>query len=494
MSRIGDNRPLLLQGLARMGSFGAADIESGQTFRQTYLPIAEHLRALEPDVALVLGARGAGKTELFRVAVRDKLLAAVARTTPELKGQWLEHQTDWLQGHPWGNSFPDELRIREFLSARQDQEAGSDFWFAYLLRVARLHKSFPSTDGAFKSWLGESGADAAKTIDAFRALGVKPLQALDDLDAQLTKENRRLMVGYDDLDVIGGADWDAMTAFIRGLIRFWTSYFRRWQRIRPKIFLRTDLFRRYGALFGAELAKIASSRVEITWSDRNLYAMLVKRIANTSQELADYCRRSKIRFDEDPDLGLIPRIKSAEDTRYLIESLAGQFMGANHKKGRTFFWLLEHIKDGNGHGIPRALVRLIERAAANEELVPKAAGGQLLDHRSIRRALDEVSREYVTSVNTHELPWLPGVAERMEGGLAPLDRDEVEDRLRVKWSRTWGDPSGTHVSVPSANASGLIDLLRDLGVLSERANGKIDVPDLYLAGLRMSRKGGVRRR
>ena len=66
MTLKGEERQDLLFDLSQMGSSGRAEEEREQTFKRTYFPVPEHIRAFDPSVALVLGARGAGKSELFR--------------------------------------------------------------------------------------------------------------------------------------------------------------------------------------------------------------------------------------------------------------------------------------------------------------------------------------------------------------------------------------------------------------------------------------------
>jgi hypothetical protein len=189
---------------------------------------------------------------------------------------------------------------------------------------------------------------------------------------------------------------------------------------------------------------------------------------------------------------LIPILKTVIDAKQLIERIAGQFMGTNLKKGRTFPWLLTHVRDGNGHAIPRALVRLIEEAATQERERPLATYSRLIDPRSIRRALDKVSEEYVLSVNTHELPWLPGVKLRLKGQGVPMERRQIENLLSKDWDQPWSDDQH-NVPPPAKNASQLTDLLLEIGVLGSRPNNRIDVPDLFLTGLGLTRKGGVRK-
>jgi hypothetical protein len=139
------------------------------------------------------------------------------------------------------------------------------------------------------------------------------------------------------------------------------------------------------------------------------------------------------------------------------------------------------------------LVRLIEESAVQELDRPLASYNRLLDPRSIRRALDVVSKEYVLQVNTHELPWLPGVQQRLRGEGVPMDRRHVEFLLSKEWDQPWSETQAD-IRPPAQTASQLVDLLLEIGVLGSRPHNRLDVPDLFLAGLGLTRKGGVRRR
>jgi hypothetical protein len=169
-------------------------------------------------------------------------------------------------------------------------------------------------------------------------------------------------------------------------------------------------------------------------------------------------------------------------------------MGANINKGQTFNWLLDHIRDGNDQAVPRPLVRLIELAAFQETNSPKASADRLLHPTALRRALDEVSKEHVLQVNTHELPWLSGVARRLEGASVPMSRREVENLLDKDWNGTWGPPRDVAVRPDFSNKKEMVNYLLEIGVFRHRGEEKLDVPDLYLSGLGMKRKGGVRRK
>ena len=48
--------------------------------------------------------------------------------------------------------------------------------------------------------------------------------------------------------------------------------------------------------------------------------------------------------------------------------------------------------------------------------------------------------------------------------------------------------------LPAGNAEDLVDYLVEIGIFRERTGNKIDVPDLFLSGLGLKRKGGVRKK
>jgi hypothetical protein len=472
-----------------MGSAGAAERERPDTFSRTFYPVPEHTRAIEPDVVLILGERGAGKSALFRSVLEPSLLHAIVRTTrnPRLAALDLS-KTTWVAGYPIETEFPDAPGLQRLL--RRDPGAAQNLWFAYLVR--RVWDRLDSRAQQSLSGIhGPQGGEVEAVCSAYAKAESEPVLAIDRLDKSLRDENAWVFITYDELDLLGGFDWEAMAVAISSLVSFWASYSRRWQRVRAKIFLRTDLFRRYGQVIGADLIKLAANRAELTWSDRDLYAMLVKRIANTSGALADYCRDAKLGFSDDPVLGLIPTITSAEQARPLIERMAGPYMGANVKKGRTFYWLLDHVRDGNDRATPRSLVRLVEKAAVEEINSPRATHNRLLDSSSLRWALDAVSQDHVVEVMTHELPWIAGLRDRVKGSQVPIESRELEKRLRKNWDSTWF-PGGS-LRPPVGDADDLVDFLVELGVLFERSDERLDVPDLFLAGLELKRKGGVRR-
>ncbi|XXT17181.1 hypothetical protein WME94_43840 [Sorangium sp. So ce429] len=468
---------------------------AGERTAYNFYPIVEHLRALEPEVVLVVGDRGAGKSQLVAVAKDPDLRRAAMRRVPG--SRLADKHAQWRMGYrmDYGPAAADS---QTFVVKHRDtiKTAAQEFWFTYLVRV--LGDLLPSGESAkLTSLLNSSGAEVEERYADFLGAGTAPLVALDNLDRKLVERDEWIFVLYDDLDTIYYSDWWAMGALLRGLISFWSNYSRRWSRICPKIFLRTDFYRHHGSdMAGADIAKLAAARVELNWTEKNLYAALIKHIANLSDKWLEYCNRGKgdkVRFEEDAVLKKVPIVTRKDDARPLIERIVGPYMGASQDKGKSFLWILDHLRDGNGKISPRSLISLFEYAAVIELGSPRASGAQVLSHISLRNALDKVSEYYVTQAND-EFHWLPDVKARLV--VCPHvpweSRRVLESALKLGWDE-WSEATDLERRPPADSPRELVDVLLELGIVRDRGNGSYDVPDLYLEGLGLKRKGGVAR-
>jgi len=483
-----ENQSRLLELMSNMGSAGRAEGEDPARFPRTFLPVPEHLRAFDPDVVLVVGPRGAGKTELFRAVVEQGLLPKVSARIQGVRLPPLD-QSAWLSGYSSrGTSFPSEPQFRAFLEGKAaTDELFLDLWLAYLLRVLEGEIQ----NAALAPLFAPQGGDIGAVVGAYHQVVTQALLALDALDERLEREGRYVVIAYDELDTLARNDAALTQAAVRGLVALWSSHSRRWKRLRAKIFLRSDLYERAATAGGADFAKLMANRAEISWSDRNLFAMLVRRLGNSGDELREYCR-SKIDLEDGGEVGWFPAIREAEDARPLIERIAGVYMGAGVKKGLAFRWVLDHVRDGRGQALPRPLVRLFEAAAD----VQRQSGAwprwpRLFEPRALRRALDKVSEEHVGSA-LNEWPWLEDLERRLKPlREVPWERREIDRHLDRAFGDAWGKGEARP---PAANGRELVEYLVEVGVFRARADGRIDAPDLFLAGLGLKRKGGVRRR
>lgn len=479
-----EERRTLLQALQNVGGAGRAEGTPVENIRSSYYPVAEHLRLLDPDVVLVVGPRGSGKTEIARVLTDAALFDAVKLYAPAVRLP--EGHSQWLSVYPAGSKGFEALGLRTFLKvAGEGTETLRELWFAYLVRG--LHDKLDEQSQAdVAPLLAPAAADVKAIHRAFRALGTKPVVALDRLDERLTLEGRYLFATYDELDTLGNGDWKLVEAGVRGLVALWAAYARRWRRIRAKLFLRTDLYERHAKAGGADLAKLAAGRVELVWSDRDLYGQLLKRMANVDAGLAMYIQAVKgVNWNVDATLGKIPILHSWQDARPVVERMVGIYMGPNQKKGLVHRWLLDHVRDGLGRGYPRPFVRLMEEAARLElQDLGALKSPRLLEPVSLRRALDRVSGDHVAQ-SLDEWPWLDAIKGKLRTNpLVPYAEKEVSKLLE-------GLTGANDTTPPPFEGRELLDYLLELGIFRRRPDDRLDVPDLYLAGLGLKRKGGV---
>ena len=340
--------------------YGQAESEAPALFARRLHPVPQHLRALDPTVVLVVGARGTGKSELFRAFFREDAEgpgpAILDRVAEDVRTAPPPARSDWVSGYPAGTDFPDSDGLAREIDT---EERAKELWRLMLVRLLR-DRLDPERATGLRPVLDPMAADLGEVFQGAGMLNANPTAALDELEKRLEREDRWLLVGYDELDTLGGFDWALNSRLVRGLVAFWSDYSRRWNRIRAKVFLRSDLFRRHSGMGTADFAKLAANRVELNWPDAAILGMLVKRIANTSDGLAEYCRKARIGFDRDDRLGLVPRVDDPDQARPLVERMAGRFMGANRKKGLVRNWVFDHLRERGRGDLPaefRAPVR-----------------------------------------------------------------------------------------------------------------------------------------
>jgi hypothetical protein len=453
------------------------------------LPLAEHARVFEPENLLIIGHRGAGKTQLFRALQSREGVAAVQSVSKRVDAQQLSN-TRWHVGYTSsGTEFPAEMIFQRFSKGRQPIDLQS-IWLGYLLRTLCRHEelekdALPET---VKQVVSQDGVQLDHLFTVIQEHLQPAFNTLDQLDAGLEREKRWVFVTYDELDRVSSSDWEQLTTILRGLVQFWSSNARRWRRLRPKIFLRRDLYDR-AAIVGPDVSKISAQRLELTWTTRDLYALLAKRFYNQSpEEVRDYLGNDLPEGQDRGALGWFPTARGADAYRAMVEHLCGEFMGDNPKKGFTFSWIPTHLQDGRGQVLPRSFVKLFEEAAQIEQGAPKAKWPKMLHHSSIRGALDQVSLDRMEEFK-EELPWIERVRLKLvEAGLnVPIERHLLQRELdEINWSQVADRP-------PQTSGYDLLQYLGELGIFYLREDNRVDVRDIYLRALGFKRKGGVKR-
>ena len=381
-----------------MGDAGLAEASAEKFVLHKFLPLPEYGRVLEPDCLLVIGNRGAGKTQIFRAIQQDEGRKAIQHVAPRVSAERLQ-RSDWIIGFSTeGSDFPADIswsKVAETHASRLDQT-----WCALLLRVVASHPgktALPPLGPSLQQLINTDINRLGEINRIFSDHAEDAMTWLDRADKALQQSDRWLFVTYDELDRITGTTWEDYQSIVRGLLQFWSRNSRRYLRLRLKIFLRRDLFDR-ALLLGSDISKLNAQRVELSWTQRNLYAMLAKRVFNEPGLMPEYLAGVEPAGEQLGALGWYPTANGLEAFRPMIERLAGKFMGADHRKGITFSWLPTHCMDANGLILPRSFVRLIAYAAEQEQRSPRARWPQLLHPTSFRVSMDKVSDNRVVEL------------------------------------------------------------------------------------------------
>lgn len=488
----------LLQFMERLGS-GLTEHESDDAveYMKNFLPVPSHRRVLEPSILLILGGRGAGKSALFRLlsmqSGREALLSQTYNNElPESdKEIWLSgFGRDRMHDH----RFPTQESVERALKHADNYRLRSfwvGLWFGMIVQNERLILEFQNliqeVPDAVLYKLKYNLTMTQEWLPLVEENYDKINSILDKLDEYLISKDKWMYVTYDELDRVSTSH-TSLAPPIRELLAFWLDRWRRWTRIRPKIFLRTDLFREEFLGF-PDASKLRPHQLQLEWSTTWLYQLLIKRLANLSETMKDYVSEVPgLIAHHDDTLGYIPSPEEVLHQQFM-EHLVGKFMGADARKGNSHRWVPNHLQDAGGKIAPRSFLKLFSYAAVLElhKFDDKAlTDRRLLQPSSLQGALMEASNDRIRELASEEYPWLQQLKKSLKGIVVPANKEQfIEAIERTEWSPMMRPPVERPIE--------LMEYMKTLGILESRSDGRINMPEIYLYGFEMKRMGGVRR-
>lgn len=454
--------------------------------RDVFAPTA-HSKALDPATTLVLGARGAGKSFWASVLYNQDTRQLAADLYPRLELDKLRVEIGF---GGVGRAGVPKAVIDELVPQGQEKTTAEPFWQAVIagaaLKVTEPDQKHTPTDMLVRFADPQDWADA-----------------MAEVDDKLTNRGETLLIVFDALDAIS-EDWGRLSGLIDALMRsVWEL--RGFNAIRAKLFMRPDQLSELTLRF-VELPKLRSGAAKLGWGQVDLYGLMFARLA-FDEEAAEAFGR----FLEARGLGKPPERQeelrtwklSSNETQQekTFEAMAGNFMGAGPRKGKTFDWPYNHLADGLGDVTPRSFLILMQNAADRSQ--SRDAGALILLPQTIRDGLREASKVRIEQLNT-EYPWIKRVLQPLAGLRVPaepqvffdawIEASTVEAAVKIARKENALPP----VSIPSSRKSDLsdrepelADRLTKMGVITSRPDGRYDMPDLFRIGAALLKKGGV---
>jgi hypothetical protein len=272
-----------------------------------------------------------------------------------------------------------------------------------------------------------------------------------------------LWIILDRLDVAFAENVELEQNALRALFKVYIDMFAH-ERIKPKIFLRTDIWRRITKA-GFREASHVTRHVTISWSAESLMNLVVRR-ALKNPALLEFYRIS--------EADVLADYKKQIEIFYRLFPLK---VDPGEKKPEAFDWILSRTRDGLGENAPRELIHLVS-ASRDGQLRKLETGGEVPDSEmlfstfALKEALGEVSKVRFEQTLLAEYPLQSASLEKLRG--------EKTLQIAETLARLW------NVSAEEALLKAYE--LRDIGFFEQRGTKESPefwVPFLYRDALNM---------
>lgn len=492
----------MLEGIAQCVPANGAG-EDEDDLLQNFLPLRGYSRLADKRIFLITGGRGSGKTELFRILTScgglDHVIGEKDRRRYTNLGKSVFFVGYAARG-PKAKEFPASNVCDDLLENEKPDHLGS-FWGGLLCSV--ILREYGSEDRirqladqyfapSVREGLQKDSSELSKWWKALDSEKEKWESFLDKADSFFKERELCVFLVYDELDQICG-NYEDLFVFIRSLLDFWYRHNSRYTNLKAKIFLRSDLYNAKALRF-VDASKMGAYRFELNWNKTALYQLLAKRLANMGiEDLVSYLKDvpDLLQAEENQALGYLPG-DSEKAFEAFVAKMIGKYMGSNAKRGESYAWVPNHIQDGNGEMAPRAFLKCFAFAAedmlSHKDDISKLEADRLLLPTRLQGAVAKVSCDRVKELTEEEYQWMQNLITRLNKRTMLMNLEEFLGYLAPE---NW--PENERNKLPGKTDTEILDGLLTLGVVMKTTDGRINVPEIYLHGFGLKRKGGIKR-
>ena len=241
-------------------------------------------------------------------------------------------------------------------------------------------------------------------------------KCMEILDRCVNDLDLRIWVPIDRLDEAFAATPEIEIPALRALLRTYLDS-KEYPRIRFKMFLRNDLFRRISETPFVNLTHIHSAMVDISWIKDDLFALICDRLRNSQ-----YYREH------------ILCLQSNDEIFYCVFPLQ---IDRGDRKPTTWNWITNRLTDGNNRIAPRNLIDLVSKAidaqSRRDAQTRRAVvlGEPLLEPVAVRTALEQVSELRVQDTLIAENGHIGAHVQSFYGGKANHTKETLSAVLSL---------------------------------------------------------------
>ena len=469
-----------------------------------YLP-RSHLKATDPNILIVTGMRGAGKTFWWSALQNSTVRQLVGQSAGQSS---LSAATEARTG--FGVPPRDDYPSRDILQALMNDGVDPRIIWRTVQARQLAHESHPLRQQ--NTW-AERVCYVSNHIEAIELL-------FRERDDEFNKQGVYCLILFDALDRCAD-DWQDMYRMIRGLLQTALDM-RAYQRLRVKVFLRSDQIDETKVADFPDASKVLSSAVELNWPSHELYGLLWHYLANgpNGADFRKFLTADDWQFAKAGEQRVFPIPQSSDDwqsvkageqrvfsvPRSLISRgeyqrekfhvIAGPWMGRGPKRGFPYTWIPNHLADTEGRVSPRSFIAALKTAAENTaDWHPDH--NHSLHYDSIKRGVQEASKIRVREIQ-EDYPWVHQLLSPLEGMVVPCKFDEIAKCWQQKdvLDDLINAVKQGEVKLPPLHikqgSDGVREDLESLGVFFRMRDGRVNIPDVFRVGYGLGRRGGVR--
>jgi hypothetical protein len=436
-----------------------------------------HANALDPQRALVIGNRGVGKSFWSSVLTHQKTREAVAPSYPRLPLKRIQAVLGFHEdaGKDEGPA-PSPDVLKSLYVAGHQPEA---IWRGVLLKGLRSELSLDLPD-------------TLREIIAWNAADVERSElVLRNADRTFLDDRRIFLVVFDALDRLG-RDWDFIKPLTQGVLRL-ALEMRGFRAMKAKVFMRIDQSKDDSLFRFADASKLRSDAVSLVWRREELFGLLYKYISGDATVRPSLLRLAGSEDDDSVADQLLGDEKLQEQ---LFHRLAGEYMGAGPKRGRTYTWIYDHLADTFGETSPRSFITAIQKSAQHRPQPQSTA----IDHAGIRAGVQDASAVRVRELK-EDYDWIDKVLGALVGLEVPCEPlafvKRWKERDTVREIRSDAEAQSRLLPIEILGNSenpetALLRALANIGVAEFRTETRLNVPDIFRVAAGIKRRGGVR--